>query len=67
MWNSAMMEHYDPSSEITVLAVCLVMLLLLAVSFKVRMKSFRIFVSMLGLLMLYAGIVCAAGKKESKA
>ena len=52
MWNSAMMEHYDPSSEITVLAVCLVMLLLLAVSFKVRMKSFRIFVSMLGLLML---------------
>ena len=44
------MEQYDPSSEITVLAVCFVMLVLLFVSFKVRMKSFRIFSAMLGML-----------------
>ena len=36
-------EKYYPASEITVLGVCFVMLVLLFVSFKVRMKSFRIF------------------------
>ena len=46
------LEQYDPSSEITVLAVCFVMFILLLVSFKVRMKSFRIFASMLGMLVL---------------
>ena len=37
------LEQYNPSSEITVLAVCFTMLVLLVVSFKVRMKTFRIF------------------------
>ena len=50
------LELYDPSSEITVLAVCFVMLVLLFVSFKVRMKSFRIFSVMLGMLI---GATCA--------
>ena len=45
------LERYDPSSEITVLAVCFTMLVLLSVSFKVRMKSFRIFAAMLGMLI----------------
>ena len=45
------LEQYDPSSEITVLAVCFVMLVLLVVSFKVRMKAFRIFAAMLGMLI----------------
>ena len=46
------LEQYDPSSEITVLAVCFTMLALLLVSFKVRMKSFRIFAAMLGMLVI---------------
>ena len=54
--NAMRMEQYDPSSEITVLAVCFVMLVLLFVSFKVRMKSFRIFSAMLGMLI---GATCA--------
>ena len=45
------LEQYDPSSEITVLAICFVMLVLLIVSFKVRMKTFRIFAAMLGILI----------------
>lgn len=45
------LEKYNPSSEITVLAVCFVMLVLLVVSFKVRMKTFRIFAAMLGMLI----------------
>ena len=45
------LEGYSPSSEITVLAVCFVMLILLFVSFKVRMKSFRIFAILLGMLI----------------
>ena len=45
-------EKYYPASEITVLGVCFVMLVLLFVSFKVRMKSFRIFVTMLGMLIV---------------
>ena len=53
---SIRLEKYDPSSEITVLAVCFVMLVLLFVSFKVRMKSFRIFAAMLGMLI---GAACA--------
>ena len=44
------LEQYNPSSEITVLAVCFTMLVLLVVSFKVRMKTFRIFTAMLGTL-----------------
>ena len=44
------LEEYNPSSEITVLAVCFTMFVLLMVSFKVRMKSFRIFSAMLGTL-----------------
>ena len=44
-------ENYNPSSEITVLGVCLVMVTLLLVSFKVRMKTFRIFAATLGILM----------------
>lgn len=44
-------ENYHPASEITVLAVCFVMLMLLFVSFKVRMKSFRIFATTLGMLI----------------
>ena len=50
MESTIRLEQYSPSSEITVLAVCLVMLILLLVSFKVRMKSFRIFAMMLGML-----------------
>lgn len=46
------LELYDPSSEITVLAVCMVMFVLLFVSFKVRMKSFRIFAAMLAMLTI---------------
>ena len=45
------LENYNPSSEITVLGVCLVMVVLLLVSFKVRMKSFRIFATTLGILI----------------
>ena len=45
-------EKYYFASEITVLGVCFVMLVLLFVSFKVRMKSFRIFVTMLGMLIV---------------
>lgn len=48
-------EKYYPASEITVLGVCFVMLVLLFVSFKVRMKSFRIFVTMLGMLIVATG------------
>ena len=46
------LEKYYPASEITVLAVCFVMLVLLFVSFKVRMKSFRIFATTLGMLIV---------------
>lgn len=45
-------ENYHSASEITVLAVCFVMLILLMVSFKVRMKSFRIFAAMLWMLII---------------
>ena len=45
-------ERFDPASEITVLAVCFVMLMLLFVSFKVRMKTFRIFGVTLGMLIV---------------
>ena len=48
-------EKYYPASEITVLGVCFVMLVLLFVSFKVRMKSFRIFATMLGMLIVATG------------
>ena len=51
MPNALQLEKYNPASEITVLAVCLVMLVLLFVSFKVRMKSFRIFALLLGKLI----------------
>lgn len=44
-------ENYNPASEITVLAVCLIMMVLLTVSFKVRMKAYRIFAVMLWLLV----------------
>ena len=44
-------EKYTPASEITVLAVCFIMLMLLIVSFKVRMKSYRIFGVTLGMLI----------------
>ena len=56
METAVRLEQYEPSSEITVLAVCFVMLVLLLVSFKVRMKSFRIFTAMLGMLI---GATCA--------
>ena len=46
------LEKYYPASEITVLGVCFVMLVLLFVSFKVRMKSFRIFAATLGMLVV---------------
>lgn len=46
------LENYSPASEITVLAVCFTMLMLLLVSFKVRMKSFRIFASTLTMLIV---------------
>ena len=45
------LENYSPASEITVLAVCFVMVILLGVSFKVRMRSFRIFVATLIMLI----------------
>ena len=54
MPNAIQLENYSPASEITVLAVCLVMLVLLFVSFKVRMKSFRIFATLLGMLIAAA-------------
>lgn len=54
MPNAIQLENYSPASEITVLAVCLVMLVLLFVSFKVRMKSFRIFAALLGMLIAAA-------------
>ena len=46
------LEKYFPASEITVLGVCFVMLILLLATFKVRMKSFRIFSAMLGMLII---------------
>ena len=54
MPNAIQLENYSPASEITVLAVCLAMLVLLFVSFKVRMKSFRIFAALLGMLIAAA-------------
>ena len=54
MQNGLQLENYSPASEITVLAVSFVMLILLIVSFKVRMKSFRIFAAMLGMLIVAA-------------
>ena len=45
------LENYSPASEITVLAVCFVMVILLGVSFKVRMRSFRIFIATLIMLI----------------
>ena len=49
------MELYNSASEITVLAVCFTMLMLLLVSFKVRMKSFRIFAVTLYMLISATG------------
>ena len=51
MQETMRLEKYFPASEITVLAVCFVMVILLLVSFKVRMKSFRIFAAMLWMLI----------------
>ena len=51
MQGTVQLEKYFAASEITVLAVCFVMLILLTVSFKVRMKSFRIFAAMLYMLI----------------
>ena len=51
MQGTIRLEKYFAASEITVLAVCFVMLVLLTVSFKVRMKSFRVFASMLWMLI----------------
>ena len=52
MQGTVQLEKYFAASEITVLAVCFVMLMLLIVSFKVRMKSFRIFAAMLYMLIV---------------
>ena len=52
MQGTVQLEKYFAASEITVLAVCFVMLILLTVSFKVRMKSFRIFAAMLYMLII---------------
>lgn len=52
MQTEILFEKYEPSSEITVLAVCFVMLVLLIVSFKVRMRSFRIFATTLWMLIV---------------
>lgn len=46
------LENYNSASEITVLAVCFTMLMLLVVSFKVRMKTFRIFATTLSMLIV---------------
>ena len=52
MQGTVQLEKYFAASEITVLAVCFVMLILLTVSFTVRMKSFRIFAAMLYMLII---------------
>ena len=52
MQETMRLEKYFPASEITVLAVCFVMVILLVVSFKVRMKSFRMFAAMLWMLIV---------------
>ena len=52
MATNMQLEGYTPASEITVLAVCIVMLVLLLVSFKVHMKSFQIFAATLGMLIV---------------
>ena len=49
------LENYNSASEITVMGVCLVMVVLLLVSFKVRMKTFRIFAVTLGILIFATG------------
>ena len=49
------LENYNSASEITVLAVCFTMLMLLIVSFKVRTKAFRIFASTLTMLIVATG------------
>ena len=51
MATNMQLEGYTPASEITVLAICIVMLVLL-VSFKVHMKSFQIFAATLGMLIV---------------
>ena len=52
MQETMRLEKYFPASEVTVLAVCFVMVILLVVSFKVRMKSFRMFAAMLWMLIV---------------
>ena len=47
-----LLENFNSASEITVLAVCFTMLMLLTVSFKVRMKAFRIFATTLIMLIV---------------
>ena len=55
MQETMRLEQYFPAGEITVLAVCFVMVILLGVSFKVRLKSFRIFATMLWMLITAVG------------
>ena len=55
MQETMRLEKYFPAGEITVLAVCFVMVILLGVSFKVRLKSFRIFATMLWMLITAVG------------
>ena len=56
MESALQFEKYYAASEVTVLAVCFVMLVLLLVSFKVRMRTFRIFAASLWMLIT---AVCA--------
>ena len=51
MQETIQVKQYSAASEVTVLAVCAVMLILLIVSFKVRTKSFRIFAALLWMLI----------------
>lgn len=51
MQGTLRLENYNPASEITVLAVCFIMMVLLTVSFKVRMKTYRVFAVMLWMLV----------------
>ena len=59
MTTAVQTEHYSPVGDMLVLSVCYVLLVLLFFSFKVRNKSFKVFLSLVVTLVIsaYANII----------
>ena len=49
-------DNYTPAGDVAVIAVCLVMVILLMTSYVSRTRSFRIFMAIIGLLVVAAGV-----------